>query len=441
MPKYLEVRQACGDAIDWIEANRRQMPRLDRESASLILRLRRARNKVRTLERAVQRPFTVGFFGLSQAGKSYLISALGANAKGALDVNLGGERLNFLTHINPPGGGREATGLVTRLTRRPVSVPPGFPVRLHLFSEADLVKVLGNTFFNDFDREQAPFEVDAERVRTHLARAEARRVQNPYPGLDADDVVDLQDYFERRFPRSMDPLKVDFWPSARDLAAFLDGDARAELFSLLWGGIPELTATFRRLQEVLARLDFAATVHGELSALVTRNAAGDWVPEASLVDVGILESLGQSQNQTLRVLPEVAGEKAAIAVARPELAVLTAEIELVLLDPPHAALLEEVDLLDFPGYRGRLSIASLDEVRKQSRDDPLDPVAQLVLRGKVAYLFERYTEDQEMNALVLCTPSNQQSDVNDLGPVLTSWIDLIQGPDPKTRDRQRPGLL
>ena len=80
-----------------------------------------------------------------------------------------------------------------------------------------------------------------------------------------------------------------------------------------------------------------------------------------------------------------------------------------------------------------------EEVRKQLKDDQVDPVAQLVLRGKVAYLFERYTDDQEMNVLILCAPSHKQSDVKDLGPVLETWVNSTQGADPAVRAR-RVGL-
>lgn len=440
--RCLSVRSACGDAIDWVDDTRRSAPRLDRESASLTLRLRRARNRARTLARTAQRPFAVGFFGLSQAGKSYLISALAANGDGRLDIALEGDCLNFLVHINPPGGGKEATGLVTRFTRRQTSSPAGYPVRLVMFSEVDLVKVLDNTFFKDFDREQAPFDIDADELRGFLEKLQLRRLPKALPGLEADDVVELQDYFGNRFPSSTAELKVDFWPTAITLAPHLDGDDRASLFSILWGRVAELTDTFRLLRETLARIRFAPVVYSEIAALVTRGSDGEWTPSGSIIDVDILDRLGKDMDDTLRVLP---GERATpaevVSVPRSVLAALTAEIELVLADPPKADLLETVDLLDFPGYRRRLSIGSLDEVLRQLRDDQLDPRAQLVLRGKVAYLFERYTDDQEMNALVMCTPSNQQSDVNDLGPVLKSWIDTTQGEDPQTRALRRCGLL
>ena len=71
---------------------------------------------------------------------------------------LDAERLDFIDHVNPPGAAKEATGLVTRFSCIHQETPPGFPVVLKLLSEADLVKVLGNSFFCDFDKERVVFE-------------------------------------------------------------------------------------------------------------------------------------------------------------------------------------------------------------------------------------------------------------------------------------------
>ncbi|NWE37553.1 virulence factor SrfC family protein, partial [Pseudomonas gingeri] len=75
-----------------------------------------------------------------------------------------------------------------------------------------------------------------------------------------------------------------------------------------------------------------------------------------------------------------------------------------------------VDLLDFPGYRGRKSLMQIADSSSPESSGKDNSVSQLILRGKVAYLFERYTDLQEMNALVVCTASHKQSDVNDVGP-------------------------
>ena len=150
--RWASIRDAAGEAVSWVEKVRVNAPRLDNEADHLILRLRKARNMARRLGTVSNRPMTVGFFGLSQAGKSYLISALAAGDNGKLETQYGPQRLDFIDHVNPPGGGKEATGLVTRFSRTANAGPADFPIELKLFSEADLVKVFTNSFFKDFNQ-------------------------------------------------------------------------------------------------------------------------------------------------------------------------------------------------------------------------------------------------------------------------------------------------
>jgi hypothetical protein len=282
------ILAGCGDAIEWVRRVRTESPRLDRESDSLIDKLRRTRNRVRRLGRAASRPVSVGFFGLSQAGKSYLISALAAGADGELETDLQGRRLNFIQHVNPPGGGKEATGLVTRFTRRPVAAPPGYPLELTLLTEADLAKVLGNAFFHDFDREQVVWDLSSTHIRAHIRALEAKRQTQPVPGLDADATVELLEYFEHRFPKTTAQLKGDFWPSAIELAPVLAPADRAALLSVLWGEVPELTQTYLRLREGLAALGHAAAVFCPVDALVHEDAQGALTQADSIMNVDIL---------------------------------------------------------------------------------------------------------------------------------------------------------
>ena len=146
---------ACGSqkALDWVETVRQDSRRLDNEADKLNLSLHRARNLACSLMQVATTPMTVGFFGISQAGKSYLISALAAGNKGILVGEYGGKQVDFIKEVNPVGGGKEATGLVTRFTRNLPDTPLGFPVPLRLFSEIDLAKILANTWFNDFNHQ------------------------------------------------------------------------------------------------------------------------------------------------------------------------------------------------------------------------------------------------------------------------------------------------
>ena len=69
-------------AIDWVSQVRPNVARLNNEADGLILELRRLRNTAKHLNAVSKRPMTTGFFGLSQAGKSFLISALATDANG-----------------------------------------------------------------------------------------------------------------------------------------------------------------------------------------------------------------------------------------------------------------------------------------------------------------------------------------------------------------------
>ena len=446
-PEFLSERchsifAGGGDAIEWTREVRQNSQRLDRDADGLIEKLRRTRNLCRRLGAAAQRPLSVGVFGMSQAGKSYLISTLARAESGQLETLLDGNRLNFIGHINPPGGGKEATGLVTRFTRQKSEPPAGYPLELTLFSEADVVKILGNSFFNDFNRERVTFNTEESHIRQHLAALEKQRQPNPLGGLTEDDMVDLLDYFEKRFEKSMAPLKADYWPTAIELAPRLPAAQRGKLLSVLWGEIDDLTNSYIALRDALEKLSNAKMVYVPLEALVVE-AGGDyeWRPD-SILNVDVLDRLGHDEGAPLNVLPVTDDEVLPEAeISRSVLAALTAEMKFVLADKPMEEMLENVDLLDFPGYRGRLDIASIEEVRKEVKRDDADPVAQLLLRGKVAYLFERYTDDQEMNVLMMCTRCDTQIEVTTLAPALSSWVHSTQGETPETRAARRPGLI
>ncbi|TBW30799.1 hypothetical protein E0E54_22590 [Azotobacter chroococcum] len=440
--RWSAVHSGAGEAIRWIDEVRHFAPRLDNEADDLILSLRRVRNTARRLGAVSALPMTVGFFGLSQAGKSYLISSLAAGANGKLETDLGGDRLDFLTHVNPPGGGKEATGLVTRFSRTARPGPAECPLELKLFAEIELAKVLANSFFNDFNTEKVRYRLDEAAIRQLLRDLEKCRQPYPVPGVDADAVVDLWDYLQGSFPGSLGALGAYYWPAAVELAPNLVPEDRARLFSIFWGEIPELSDTYLSFARALASLGHAERVFAPLSALVRPTAQGGLSQADSIMNVDMLERLGKDSDQRIAVRPWRDGAlRGEVELSLAQLAALTAELVFPLVEPTSEPLFEEVDLLDFPGYRGRLGVESLDEVRRAVNSEDSNPVAQLILRGKVAYLFERYTDSQEMNVLIVCTPSNKQSDVTSVGPVLSRWIDRTQGETPAERARRKPGLL
>ncbi|WP_338803482.1 virulence factor SrfC family protein [Xenorhabdus griffiniae] len=187
----------------------------------------------------------------------------------------------------------------------------------------------------------------------------------------------------------------------------------------------------------------ASLVRAPLSVLVTEQN-NRLVQTSSIMNVDMLERLNKSNDLQVEVCPELEnGLSAPVSLSLAELTALTVELHVPLLSSTRERLFENVDLLDFPGYRGRLGVESLDYFQNaaETENEDSNPLAQLILRGKVAYLFERYTLNQEMNVLVVCTPSNEQSNVKDVGSVLDEWIRYTQGADASSRARRPSGLV
>ncbi|MDN3986525.1 putative virulence factor [Zwartia vadi] len=441
---WLTIHQESGRAIEWVGRVRGNARSVDNEADSLVTKLRRIRNQAKSLAVASRLPSTVGFFGLSQAGKSYLISALAAGSDGKLETEVDGKRLDFLSHINPPGGGKEATGLVTRFSFKAKPGPTGYPLELKLFEEIELVKILSNSYFNDFNFEKVGQAVDLTMARQQLSILETKRLAQRVPGVSEDDMVSLWDYLRESYGESIRVLEGEFLPRAVELAPYLSLTDRATLFSCLWRQSPALTQTFLMLSQTLHSLGYPSRVFAPIDAIVRPTGQGGALSQAdSIMNVDMLERLGRPEDLNIQVLPVCEGEvKTAQTLTLAQLAALTAEMIFPLVNSPHQKVFSEVDLLDFPGYRGRLGLESLSDISAaQAREKSGNPVAQLLLRGKVAYLFERYTDSQEMNVLVVCTASHKQSDVTEVGPVLTEWIRKTQGDQPEDRSKRDPGLI
>lgn len=429
---WAAIAQGCQDALSWVDNARTSSRRLDNEADKLNLNLLRTRNLANSLTEVSTTPMTVGFFGISQAGKSYLISALAAGSNGELEARYGTQVVDFIKEVNPVGGGKEATGLVTRFTRHAPDAPVGYPIPLRLFSEIDLAKILANTWFNDFNHEHLNYKIDEnrieERLRPFLQRAGQACANN---GVSSEDAVSLWDYLNASFRKSVEKLEHAWWPQVLKIAPVLNPHERADLFSLLWGEQPELTETYRSLAGVLAKLSHAKMVFAPLETLTDHS-------NGSIMNVDSLNRLGSSQDRTVEIrFWKENQQTGSAALTQAELAALTSELIFPLAEVTNNSVMEHVDLLDFPGYRGRLKLLALKDAAQEGQN----PVSQLLLRGKVAYLFERYTDNQEMNALVVCASSFKQSDVSDVGPVLNRWVEKTQGKTPEERGKSKAGLF
>ncbi len=393
------------------------------ERVGLDKEMRRATLQARRLQEAVQRPMCAGVFGPSQSGKSYLISALARKGTAPLMAAFGDQAVDFIRDINPEGG-RESTGLVTRFTIHGSPTPPGAPVRMRLLTQTDIVKIIANTYYSDCDHSEDPIPTQAQ-LNDIIETIAVAALPAPIDSLTADDVHDLQTYFERYFKgcERIRLLRHGFWERAAALAPRLRIQDRARLLGLLWGNVESFDALYGELYAGLQQLDFAADAYAGLEALLPR--------ESSLIDVRSLQGLGNVSSDRLNML---AANGSRASLPRSTITALVAELRIVIRDQPWD-FFEHTDLLDFPGARSREQIKDLPRFLETP-----DALQNLFLRGKVAYLFERYCNQQELTSMLLCIgPSNQE--VKTLPAMVYDWIATTHGVTPAQRSQQPTALF
>lgn len=419
------LSQASSRGRAWVTRLAPTASKVAAEERALVDATRKTENLARKLAASAGRRNSAGVFGPSQAGKSYLVSVLGRSKGRPLLADFAGATKNFIQEINPEGG-KESTGLVTRFTIVRGTRDAQHPVELRLLTETDLVKIIGNSFLSDFDQHNRKLDLPTtDRIRAVIGQLEPQARQAP-AHLDEIAMYDIGEYFEANFRTSVERLRqASYWDALTRFGHRLPTAARIELYSLLWGQSPALTEIFTLLQRALESLGHAATARAAIECLVPR--------ARSIIDVEILKQhLGTPEDlqDLIGVLPELPdgpGDGPPVRVPRATLTALVAEIKVVMADRPWN-FFEHTDLLDFPGARSREKMLDLPA----DEQERAFCVRNMLLRGKIAYLFQRYTEERELTCMLLCMPPSNQ-EVKDLTALVGTWVAQTHGGNAQAR--------
>lgn len=418
--RCLDLAQCARDAAAWVNDNRALV---HSEADELIKDLGKSARMFGKSAVAARRKMCVGIFGPSQAGKSYLVSSLGKDENGSLTAAFGDQTCNFLKDINPDGG-KESTGLVTRFTTSPPgALPAGYPVQLRLLGECDIIKILANSYFEDFVHKHA---VQAEAIKALLEDLAPRRQARPVGRLNPEDLAEVQEYLSLNFvdKEGVRTLERVFWPAALELAPCLEIKDRARLLGLIWNGASQFSELYVQLYRILEQLDFAGEACAPLTALVPKKDPASEDP-LSIIDVATWEGLKSGETERLELCsPD--GQRRAEA-SRSLVTALIAEVTMVMASRT-APFFQHTDLLDFPGYRSRLKYKDLQE----TLGDPA-VLRKLFVRGKVAYLFQRYCAERELTGMLLCVGDGPQ-EVQSLPEVIDAWVKDTHGETPERRN-------
>ena len=418
-----DTERAAQGALSWFrdypDRVAAQRPVLEKE-------FRLAAVEARKLRVAAERPVAVGVYGLSQAGKSYLISTLARPSGRELTAELDRPR-GFLADINPESD-KEATGLVTRFTMRAEKGPAGFPVRLRLLSEVDLVKILANSWFCDaLDAEKASAgltdaiaEVLGAAERDAAGVAENNEVQQ-------EDIWDLSKYCDNEFRGFADAQAIrsgPFWDRMAAVLPRLPLERRIDVYALLWNRFPKFTDVLARLTARLKMLRFDREAWAPITALVPKTE--------SVLKVDTLDHLADTGQPQIEISAQ---NGARCTMTRPELTALIAELQITMSELPWP-IFQATDLLDFPGARERTGKDHALEISARA-----NMLGEFFLRGKVAYLFERYAAERELNALLLCIKESNNAYDATIRQSIRNWINRTHGNSPDARARVETALF
>ncbi|MEM6310363.1 MAG: virulence factor SrfC family protein [Pseudomonadota bacterium] len=410
-----DVARLSRAALDWIN-DPENATTVEGRAGHLPKVLRKAARRAERLGRASQTKMSVSVFGPSQAGKSFLVSVLARPDQGRLvaDFNGPGGKLDYISQVNPAGDG-ESTGLVTRFTMSKAPTPDGFPIQLNLLTEADIARTLINSFYEDGDLSEEP--PTPEILESHFSAHSGKAQAAPTGGLDYEEVFEIADYVQKWVSRSSYAFNLGgFWDEAAELAPRLSPEDRGQFLSILWGGYEPLTNLYIKLSKALATIGHAEVIYAGLDSLQPR--------ETSIIDVNTLSGLHGPEGEDMLSIQTAAGQNGQLN--RAVTTALAAELVFPMEQQPYP-LFAETDLLDFPGARNRFEAPLSVTLR-----NPEEAVTNMLLRGKVAYLFDRYVSNQEITSMLLCVPDSNMETLS-LPGLVEQWIELTHGATPDER--------
>lgn len=395
------VNQGIDRALAWAGNAHLPPPRFALEAPSLMLNLRRSRIRLHRLAAATTQRGALGFYGRSQAAKNYLIAALATAEAGYLATTFAGKTLDYLTHIRP---GHSAVGVAIRFSHTAPQQDPDYPVQLKLLTAAELVCMLARSA-----NAQLPV---AESTTDELLASLSKRCQHQVvPGISADDLVTIWDALRHDDPQVQQFWDSKYWPSALAIAPYLAIDDRAQLFAPLWGAEPALTECYRRLAYRLDQLANAPSVLAPLSLLTDENQHPSY---------GILTpaNLDESDDKV-----QIRLDFDVMTLPVGELNLLTAELLIPLPSTPSHSGFASTDYLDLPAYKA---------------DNEGQPtVNRRLQQAKSLTLLQRYSDQQAMQALIVCHAAACRDEATMVGRALDHWVQQHQGPD----NPGHPGLV
>ena len=362
-------------------------------------------------------PVAAAVYGPSQVGKSLFMGQV-LRPHSAAYSPLGRDEqhgepayyreLSFDNDLNPQSGSNEATALVTRFTtkdRIAATVSPEYPVMVRALTRSEWLRVLARGFHVECQTAELAWnQAQLEELFEGLDREYGSRDVNRKWRMDLLDAFSYMRNVDRRgFPAKEAILNglMSRYPLSEDGYV-------AAAAALFWNEWPSLTDLFTRIGTFLERI--ASDDHDP--AILTHWAGVRFLLDSQRAKV--------HERRISKCFTKVAWSEFELRERdgwyvleynpgsttgnEDQETIQAGMLELVLpilpqrLNDDWRKVIEQMDFLDIPGMRAGRQGA---EQGKRTAADTIDEQMEIVKRGKVAYLFERYTEELQIQTLLL----------------------------------------
>ena len=386
------------------------------------------RRKLNKKKFALEGNPAAAMFGESQAGKSYLASALLSDISKSFKVSDGnGNEYDYKNQINPRGNEMESTSLVTRFSTKYKYENNNFPVIAKMLSPTDLILVICEAYYHNLNVNKT---LSFDELKGKIDSFESiYATKSVCQGLiTEDEILDIEDYFNDNFTKLVyNNLKdANFFEKLSAFVTKIPSEEWKDVFPLFWNFNNQLTKLFNDLIEQFKLLNFTNTIYLPIDSVLR--------DKGTLLDVERLDELynvynGTNKNHCKDTQVYLIDNKLERTVIFPKsyLCALTAELIFVLPDSfkLQKPFLDHTDLLDFPGTR-RFENTNEDNITDNS-------LTVLLRRGKVDYLFNKYSSNDRINALLFCQ-NHKQSNQSVMPEKLNRWIGNMIGRTPTERE-------
>lgn len=371
---------------------------------------------------------SIAAFGESQMGKSYLVSAMLSEPGTPFMVKNGNERYNFIDEINPsaPNSTIEATGVVTRFTtnKKDGVVPEGY-LKVRMLSVTDIVLVLAEAYYNQVVREIREYDKTKfinDRIKSVSLNSNVNSL------LTEVDVSYIEDYIRTSTIReNCDHIfGSDFFQFLMRNVNNISNETLLSLLTLIWNENEDFNRLFYDIIRTYQELNYQPICFVDFKSVLRKYG--------TLLDVARLDEMYPEPGST-KVKDFIADATVKLShngsertIKKSFLSALIAELNIEVgsdNDLSGREFLNKLDILDFPGLKPK-------QTRNENELSKGLNLATVFRRGKVTYLFNKYSRAKRISALLFCHNNNDSKDCT-MGSVIQDWVSNNVGKTPIDR--------